>query len=585
MVSSSPYNRAGAVAPLSAIVLLALAVHVPLLLMQLPLSSYDANTHIFFASHYAHHWFSPWNPKWYAGFSQTTYPPLTHQWIGLLSHLVGLNLAYMLVQLIGILLLVIGMYRYASIWVSERAASVAAIGAIFLGSLAMLVYQSGQLPTTFSAALVINAVPYFYRWLVRPSLGDLLKGLAVTAAAAAAHHVTLLFGAVLFFLPVLWLGIVDRERQDAEASTFGAFSRAVIFGALSLAVVGIVLLPFWVQLYHYPITQMPIPHGSRDNYILNPASGMNFWIVPMGALILALPWIFFRGGSERRLRPLFIGWFVTALLGLGGTTPVASIALGRAFNVLTFERFTFWATLMALPIVGLVAAEFIERSGRKAVATLWILAVATSSFAVAWTVFRPIESSPFKVDEVISFLSRDGHDKFRYITLGFGNQFSKVSTYADASSVDGDYNSARLLPELTAYGSGQLYNSKYFGANGMESLRAVLKHSNQYGLKYVFVRDRFYEPLLAFAGWRKTETYDGGNVTLWTKDDVPPAKPAESPMMPNALAGLEWGTLPIASSVLALLLAIVIPERRRLAQTVEFPAAASDEVTLREVSG
>src|SRR3989440_2015632 len=363
LVSSTPYSRAGAVAPLSAIVLLALAVQVPLLLMQLPLSSYAANTHIFFASHYAHHWFSPWNLKWYAGFSQTSYPPLTHQWIGLFSHLMGLNLAYMLVQLIGILLLVIGMYRYAAIWVSERAASVAAIGAIFLGSLAMLVYQSGQLPTTFAAALVVNAVPYFYRWLVRPSLPDLLKGLAVTAAAAAAHHVTLLFGAVLFFLPVLWLGIVDRERQDAEASTFGAFSRAVIFGAFSLALVGVVLLPFWVQLYHYPITQMPIPHGSRDNYILNPGSGMNFWIVPMGALILALPWIFFRGGSERRLRPLFVAWYLTALLGLGGTTPVAKFLLGRAFQVLTFERFTFWATLMALPIVGLVAAEFIERSG------------------------------------------------------------------------------------------------------------------------------------------------------------------------------------------------------------------------------
>jgi len=36
--------------------------------------------------------------------------------------------------------------------------------------------------------------------------------------------------------------------------------------------------------------------------------------------------------------------------------------------------------------------------------------------------------------------------------------------------------------------------------------------------------------------------------------------------------------------VLALLLAIVIPERRRLAQRVELPAAASDEVSLREVS-
>ncbi len=70
--------------PLAAIVLLALIVHGPLLTMQLPLTtSYDANLHIFFASHYAHHWFDPWNEKWFAGFSQTTYPPLGHQWIAI----------------------------------------------------------------------------------------------------------------------------------------------------------------------------------------------------------------------------------------------------------------------------------------------------------------------------------------------------------------------------------------------------------------------------------------------------------------------------------------------------------------------
>jgi uncharacterized membrane protein len=83
--------------PLSAIVLLAIAVHAPLLLMQIPLGSYDANTHIFFASHYANHWFNPWNEKWYGGFTQTTYPPLTHQWIALFSHVMGLNFAYMFV--------------------------------------------------------------------------------------------------------------------------------------------------------------------------------------------------------------------------------------------------------------------------------------------------------------------------------------------------------------------------------------------------------------------------------------------------------------------------------------------------------
>ena len=114
--------------PLSLILLLTLAVHGPLLLMQLPAGSYDANVHIFFASHYAHHWFNPWNEKWFGGFSQTTYPPLVHQWIAMFSHIIGLQMAYMLVQLIAILLLPVGMYRYARIWVDEVSASYAALG-------------------------------------------------------------------------------------------------------------------------------------------------------------------------------------------------------------------------------------------------------------------------------------------------------------------------------------------------------------------------------------------------------------------------------------------------------------------------
>src|SRR3981081_3820524 len=134
--------------PLLAIVLLALLIHGPLLLMQLPAGSFDANFHMFFASHYAHNWFNPWNVKWFAGFSQTTYPPLPQQWMALFSYFMGMPAAYMLVQLIAVLLLPVGIYRYARIWVDERAASYAAIGSIFLGSLSMLVYQAGQLSTT-----------------------------------------------------------------------------------------------------------------------------------------------------------------------------------------------------------------------------------------------------------------------------------------------------------------------------------------------------------------------------------------------------------------------------------------------------
>jgi hypothetical protein len=133
---------------------------------------------------------------------------------------------------------------------------------------------------------------------------------------------------------------------------------------------------------------------------------------------------------------------------------------------------------------------------------------------------------------------------------------------------------------MTKYGSAQLSNSKYFGANGMESLRAVLKHANKYGLKYIFVRDRFYEPLLAFAGWRPVEQYNNGIITLWTKEDVPPARPMAFGQKPPAWQGIMWGLLPVGSSILAILVILVLPDKRRIAEPIEFPA--SGEMYARE---
>jgi hypothetical protein len=179
--------------PLGAIMLLALAVHGPLLAMQLPLTtSYDANFHIFFASHYAHHWFEPWNPKWFAGFSQTTYPPLAHQWIALFSYVVGLPMAFMLVQLIAILLIPVGVYRFSRLWVSERASSYAALLSIFVGAVPFLVYSAGQLPTTLSAPIYLLALPYFYDWSRSSDMRSLVKGVVLTLTAGAVHHVTLI---------------------------------------------------------------------------------------------------------------------------------------------------------------------------------------------------------------------------------------------------------------------------------------------------------------------------------------------------------------------------------------------------------
>ena len=567
MTANESYSRP---IPLLAIVLVALAVHGPLLLMQLPAGSFDTNFHIFLASHYAHHWFNPWNEKWFAGFSQTTYPPLTHQWIALFSTVAGLKMGYMLVQLIGVLLLPVGVFRFARIWVDERAASYAALGSIFLGALAFLVYQAGQLATVTSAALYLNALPYFHEWATASSGRSLIKGVALSLTAAAAHHVTLIFGVVFFAGPVLWIACLDARNERRQSSVAGVLTRAAVFAVLVGVGVGVVLLPYWMALIQHPIHQIPIPHDSRANYLLHSITGVNYFLIPYGALILALPFIIIRGSSIPRLRPLLIGFWLSLIFGLGGTTPLPRWLLGRAYNILTFERFAFWATLLAMPIVGLLAVQLLDRFRAKAAVGLALASVVTIGAALAWLTANPFRPTiTMDVNPVIAFLNRDGHDSYRYLTLGFGSELAKVSTYTDASSVDGDYNSARLLPEMTQYGSAQLTNAKFYGSAGMAALRAMLEHANRYGLKYVFVHDSYYEPLLTFVGWRKIEAFNNGDITAWSKDDVLPAHRIESDAIPSAFMGLLWGTVPIGVSVLSIFLVLFLPASQRVRTVVE----------------
>jgi hypothetical protein len=546
--------------------------------MKLPLKSYDTNFHIFFASHYLQHWFDPWNPKWYAGFSQTTYPPLPQQWLALISHVTGLDLAYMVVQFVAILLLAVGVYRFSQLWVNRRAASFAALASVLLGSECFLVYSAGQLSTTFAAPLYLNALPYIYEWVRYGNWRSFLKGGALMVAAAAAHHATLLFGSVLFALPVFALVILDRDEGKRISLSDFSFRTVVAVVAVG-AVIAVVLLPFWIALINYPVTQTPIPHPSRANYILSPNWGLNYFVVPYGALILALPFILFRGSSTPRLRPLLLGFWLAFLLGLGGTTPVGRLLLGRAFEVLTMERFSYWATLLALPFVGLLAEELINRFQLRAVVGLTLAAGLSCALAVAWATYRPADAEDFKVDTVASWLNRDGHDRYRYITLGFGNKISRLAVLANASSVDGEWNSGRMLPELTQFGAGALTSSKYFDKAGFDSLSAVLHHADRYGLKWVFLRDPYYEPLLVFAGWRKVDDLEDKTITVWSKEDVPPATPVNLPLMPPRWQGLMWGILPIGSSILAMLLAL-IPDKQWAERPIAQPSTTNENLVL-----
>jgi hypothetical protein len=119
----------------------------------------------------------------------------------------------------------------------------------------------------------------------------------------------------------------------------------------------------------------------------------------------------------------------------------------------------------------------------------------------------------------------------------------------------------------------------------MDSLHAILDHADRYGLRWVFVRDPFYDPLLAFGGWRHVDELNNGTIAVWTKDGVPPATPVNAPQIPPAWQGMMWGTLPFGSSLLALLVILLIPagEKRELSP-VESETTREDYVAGRMVS-
>src|SRR6267378_3741897 len=87
----------------------------------------------------------------------------------------------------------------------------------------------------------------------------------------------------------------------------------VVSAGIAGAGVGLVLLPYWISIIKHPIEQMPIPHASRSNLLLNLTFLTNYFFVPYGMLIFAFPFVAWYGAANRRLRPLLFGFWITFL--------------------------------------------------------------------------------------------------------------------------------------------------------------------------------------------------------------------------------------------------------------------------------
>jgi hypothetical protein len=313
---------------------------------------------------------------------------------------------------------------------------------------------------------------------------------------------------------------------------------------------------------------VPIPHGSRDNFLEVTSSGLVFFLIPWGILLFVLPYIYYRYYSKRYL---FFGLSFTLLsiLGTGGTTPIPLKLLGEtAFNILTLDRFTLWASIMAIPMFGEFTFRFIEGDLKQliqyklgavyhrllggAIAGVFLLFV---GFTITLGYFRPSQPQEIKMLPIINFLNQDQHDHWRFLPLGFGDQIAWLSAQTKAMTVDGNYHSARRLPELTTRAVERLENSKFRGFEGIGSLQQFLTVPEKYNLKYVFSNDKFYDPILYFCGWQRLQQLENG-IMVWEKLNVPPlSKILPKDSTPTFLK-IMWGVIPLLTVLIAFILNI-----------------------------
>jgi len=525
--------------------------------------SYDAFTHIFFADHYRRSWFNLWEPRWYGGFSVASYPPLFHQLTALLSFGFGVEAGYQLMAMLSTVLLTLSVYFFSRILVGAEEASWSALVAAVFPSVSLLLNAFGQTPTLLSSALALLAAYAYSRYLREGLTRWLASASLLTALSGVAHHFTF-----LFFVPVTQLIVLMGRLEDKRT----ALKRTLIHLTLSVTLLLLALWPFIDFILSAP-SWAEIPHGSRENLLVGMFSFFFFWGT-YGFTAFLLPLVVAIVFRRRSTLPAFTVFLLFLILGLGGTTPIPKLLLGRLWSLLTYDRFAFWASLLYIPFLSILlndagvsvekyclGVEEVERRGgaRKAlvasfIAGLAVVYVLIPAIMVCWgfSPKGPLDDRQLRL--VAAFL--DGESGWKYATLGLGNQRVLLSSMTAAPTLDGGYNLAKTLPLLAYSGVESIDNAKYY-AGGLDFLRRVLVEGSNYGLRFIVSADPFYDNVLTEFGLKPLRVIPGEvPATVW---EIPFAVPPSMNSIPhqNPLLQLLWGLTPTLMFLAAVALAFL----------------------------
>ena len=550
-------------------VLLAFLFHGVFILTAHYRGSYDAYTHMLFADHYAWDWFSLWETRWYTGFTVVSYPPLTHQLVALFIPVLGFDRAFALILWVLATLYPLGIYVFSRIFVGRSAALYVALASALLTPIYVVAYVYGQLPFLLSTLLALFCAASLNCYIRKGGIHYLFLTASLYATAMASHHATLLIQPFLFFA-VVWNYFLGTPRPFQWRQFI---VRLLLVGSFAVLLSLLVIWPFW-EWGTTQVMQTPIDHLSRHNFLHDPFAFLIFFIPLYGPFMTIIPFVFWKW--PRRLWGLILSFTVLLLLGLGGTTALPRWLFGRNWEWLIYDRFAFWACLMLTPFFGVLFIRAKRRFAVKAISrfssrdffkTLTVTVFAVTILLV-WLQPYLFPTQPARVDmqPIVDFLNQGDHSQWRYLTFGFGNQYTYLNLLTKATTIDGSYHTARTLPELRNSGVGEV-DTAYWIINGMNAIVPILKRSGEHGVRWGFVDPNTVEvirsndgvtrhspfiPVLENLGWVKVKTLDNGVFVYENPKAMLP--PPIQPPRKTPFASFSWGIFPMLSLITTLCL-------------------------------
>ena len=527
----------------------ALLFNIPLVYLRLYDSSYDAFTHLFFASHYQGSWFSIWNTKWYGGFLVTGYTPLSHQLMALISPIAGLNYSFGVLALTTLILLIwsanrlssaLGLYSRSLPWL---------IG--FSPSFYLFVYVFGQLPGVLSTTFLLAGASYLMDYIGHDTSikgtgkKRLILAVLLSSLSFFTHHL-----AFLLTSPVILLSLAHGASLRRAVKAFVAL----------IALTSLIISPILFEIIRFVNStpaQAPIWHITRGNLVVGMTSFTFLWGI-YGPLLPLLPLPFVVLYEQRKWAVGTLAAFYI-IFGLGGSTPLPKLILGDGlFNFLTYEKFSLIAVLLLLiPLSYYLDNRLVQDYGVRWAKWLRVGVVLSFLLACCLVIFlsqvSPIQPPSPNIREIASYLNSQEGRGF-YITLGLGCWSRELSILSIHPTLDGGFNTARRLSLLAESGVESIDAAKYF-PGGLELVNRILRGG--YGVRWVVLGDESYIPLLVSSGFVKVKDIHGTlPVTIWEITKQGYENEFDDILTDSNLSSYPWGLLPLLTTLLTGVLSI-----------------------------